>query len=191
MLTLVGNQALSQEGIQAIVNLVAGAVPDLRPENITVVDWHLRLLAQAGDPEDSRTRSRLAHDLSRSMSVRLARSVEEMLERSLGAGHVHAEAAVRINFDKTNETLEHFEPDGTVVRIRRMSPRTTRRRTTSTRSRCRTTCPMPIHRRSPPEVRKAGRKRRPTTRSARRSITLSVTSLRLSGFHGGDGGRGR
>jgi flagellar M-ring protein FliF len=116
MLTLVGNQALSQEGIQAIVNLVAGAVPDLRPENITVVDSHLRLLAQAGDPEDSRTRSRLADDLSRSMSVRLARSVEEMLERSLGAGHVHAEAAVRINFDKTNETLEHFEPDGTVVR---------------------------------------------------------------------------
>jgi flagellar M-ring protein FliF len=116
MLTLVGNQALGQEGIQAIVNLVAGAVPDLRPENITVVDSHLRLLAQAGDPEDSRTRSRLADDLSRSMSVRLARSVEEMLERSLGAGHVHAEATVRINFDKTNDTLEHFEPDGTVVR---------------------------------------------------------------------------
>ena len=116
MLTLVGNQALGQEGIQAIVNLVAGAVPDLRPENITVVDLHLRLLAQAGDPEDTRTRSRLADDLSRSMSVRMARSVEEMLERSLGAGHVHAEAAVRINFDKTNDTLERFEPDGTVVR---------------------------------------------------------------------------
>jgi flagellar M-ring protein FliF len=116
MLTLVGNQALGQEAIQAIVNLAAGAVPDLRPENITVVDSHLRLLAQAGDPEDIRTRSRLSEDLSRNMGLRLARSVEEMLQRSLGAGHVHAEASVRINFDKTNETQEHYEPDGTVVR---------------------------------------------------------------------------
>ncbi len=116
MLTLVGNQALGQEAIQAIVNLAAGAVPDLRPENITVVDSHLRLLAQAGDPEDIRTRSRLSEDLSRNMGLRLARSVEEMLQRSLGAGHVHAEASVRINFDKTNETQERFEPDGSVVR---------------------------------------------------------------------------
>lgn len=116
MLTLVGNQALGQEAIQAIVNLAAGAVPDLRPENITVVDLHLRLLAQAGDPEDIRTRSRLSEDLSRNMGLRLARSVEEMLQRSLGAGHVHAEASVRINFDKTNETQERFEPDGSVVR---------------------------------------------------------------------------
>jgi flagellar M-ring protein FliF len=116
MLTLVGSQTLPQEGIQAIVNLVAGAVPDLRPENITVVDSHLHLLARAGDPEDIRTRSMLADDLSRTMGLRLARSVEEMLERSLGNGHVHAEASVRINFDRTNDTQERFDPDGTVVR---------------------------------------------------------------------------
>jgi flagellar M-ring protein FliF len=116
MLTLVGTQALTQEGIQAIVNLVSGAVPDLRPENITVVDSHLHLLARAGDPEDVRTRSMLADELSRTMGLRLARSVEDMLERSLGAGHVHAEASVRINFDKTNDTQERFDPDGTVVR---------------------------------------------------------------------------
>ena len=116
MLTLVGNQTLAQEGIQSIVNLIAGAVPDLRAENITVVDSHLHLLARAGDPEDIRTRSMLADDLSRTMGLRLSRSVEQMLERSLGTGHVHAEAAVRINFDKTNETLERFDPDGPVVR---------------------------------------------------------------------------
>ena len=116
MLTLGGNQALSPEGIQSIVNLVAGAVPDLRPENITLVDSHLRLLARAGDPEDVRTRSMLAEDLSRTMGLRLSRSVEEMLERSLGAGHVHAEAAIRINFDKTNDTQERFDPDSSVVR---------------------------------------------------------------------------
>ncbi len=116
MLTLAGNQPLGQEGIQAIINLAAGAVPDLRPENISLVDSHLHLLAQAGDPEDIRTKSRLGDDLSRATGLRLARSVEEMLERSLGTGHVHAEASVRMNFDKTNDTLERYDPDGTVVR---------------------------------------------------------------------------
>ncbi|WP_428487333.1 flagellar basal-body MS-ring/collar protein FliF [Rhodopila sp.] len=116
MLTVVGNQTLSQEGIQSIINLAAGAVPELRPENISLVDSHLHLLARAGDPDDPRTRSMVADDLSRTLGLRLEHSVEEMLERSLGAGHVHAEASVRINFDKTSDTQEHFDPDSPVVR---------------------------------------------------------------------------
>jgi len=116
MLTLAGNQTMTEEGSQSIINLVAAAVPGLRPENITLVDSHLHLLARAGDPEDMRTRSMLAEDLSRKIGLRMAGTVEQMLERSLGSGHVHAEASVRINFDKTNETLERFDPDSTVVR---------------------------------------------------------------------------
>ena len=116
MLTLGGVTTLPPEGIQAIVNLVAGAVPDLKPENITLVDSKMHLLARAGDPDDMRTRSMLAEDLSRNMAKRLEHSVEEMLERSLGAGHVHAEAAVQINFDKTADTQEKFDPDSPVVR---------------------------------------------------------------------------
>ena len=46
----------------------------------------------------------------------LAQAVELMLERSLGPGHVHAEASIRMNFDKVNETQEKFDPDGSVVR---------------------------------------------------------------------------
>ncbi len=116
MLTLSGVQTLPPEGIQAIVNLVAGAVPDLKPENITLVDSHMHLLARAGDPDDLRTRSTVAEDLSRTVAKRLEHSVEEMLERSLGAGHVHAEASVQINFDKTSETQEKYDPDSPVVR---------------------------------------------------------------------------
>jgi flagellar M-ring protein FliF len=39
-----------------------------------------------------------------------------MLERSLGQGHVRAEAAVRMNFDRVNETQERYDPDGQVTR---------------------------------------------------------------------------
>ena len=55
-------------------------------------------------------------EVRRATELRLSRAVEEMLERSLGAGHVRAEAAVRMNFDKVNETEERYDPDGQVTR---------------------------------------------------------------------------
>ncbi len=116
MLTLRGMKTLPSEGVQAIINLVAGAVPNLKPQNITLVDSHLHLLAQAGDPEDMRTRSMLAEDLSRTIKTRLEHSVEDMLQRTLGNGHVHAEASVQLNFEKTADTQEKYDPDSPVVR---------------------------------------------------------------------------
>ena len=38
MLTMVGAQRMDKEGVQAVLNLVAAAVPGLRPHNIAVVD---------------------------------------------------------------------------------------------------------------------------------------------------------
>ena len=39
-----------------------------------------------------------------------------MLERTLGAGHVRAEASVRMSFDKVNQTEERYDPEGQVTR---------------------------------------------------------------------------
>ena len=39
-----------------------------------------------------------------------------MLERSLGPGRVRAEASVRMNYDRVNETKEIYDPDGQVAR---------------------------------------------------------------------------
>src|ERR1019366_9603525 len=50
MLTLVGAQRLDAEGVQAILNLVAAAVPGLRTNNIALVDARGDLLARAGQP---------------------------------------------------------------------------------------------------------------------------------------------
>jgi flagellar M-ring protein FliF len=116
MLTLAGRQALSSEAVQSIVNLVAAGVPGLRPQNITVVDSNLHLLVQAGDADDPRMRSMQTEEIRRKTELRLSQGVELMLERSLGVGRVHAEASIRMNFDKVNETSERFDPDSTVIR---------------------------------------------------------------------------
>ncbi len=116
MLTMAGAQRLDKEGVQAILNLVAAAVPGLRPHNIAVIDARGDLLARAGEPVSQLTQAASAEEVRRGTEMRLARAVEEMLERTLGAGRVRAEASVRMDFDKVNETKELFDPEGQVTR---------------------------------------------------------------------------
>jgi flagellar M-ring protein FliF len=116
MLTMTGVGRLDREGIQAILNLVSAAVPGLRPQNIAIVDSRGDLLARAGEPVGPTATALSTEEVRRATELRLSRAVEEMLERSLGAGHVRAEAAVRMSFDRLNETQEHYDPDGQVTR---------------------------------------------------------------------------
>jgi flagellar M-ring protein FliF len=116
MLTVPGRQTLSGEAVQSVVNLVAAGVPGLRPQDVTVVDSNLHLLVQAGDGNDPRAKSASEEDIRQKTETRLSQAVELMLERSLGPGHVHAEASIRMNFDKVNETQEKYDPDGSVIR---------------------------------------------------------------------------
>ena len=54
--------------------------------------------------------------MRRGQELRLARAVEEMLERSLGVGRVRAEATVDMDFDRVQITEERFDPDNQVAR---------------------------------------------------------------------------
>ena len=116
MLTMAGAQRLDREGVQAVLNLVAAAVPGLRPHNIAVIDSRGDLLARAGQPVNQITQASTAEDVRRATELRLARAVEEMLERTVGPGRVRAEVSVRMNFDKVSETRELFDPEGQVTR---------------------------------------------------------------------------
>jgi len=127
LLTMTGAARLDREGVQAILNLIASAVPGLRPQNIAIVDSRGDLLARAGEPAGPAGAAVSGEEVKRATELRLSHAVEEMLERTLGPGHVRAEAAVRMNFDRVNETQERFDPDGQV-------PRSTQSVTTSSKS---------------------------------------------------------
>jgi flagellar M-ring protein FliF len=116
LLTMAGAARLDREGVQAILNLVAAAVPGLRPQNIAVVDSRGDLLARAGAPVGPTAQALTTEEVRRGTELRLSRAVEEMLEKSLGAGRVRAEAAVRMSFDRVNQTVETYDPDGQVTR---------------------------------------------------------------------------
>ena len=109
LLSMAGAQRMDNDEVQAIVNLVAGAVPGLKPQNISIVDSRGELLAQPG----AANRDNLARnndDVRRAAEQRMGQDVEDMLARTLGPGHVRAEATVEMSFDRVNETQEKFDP---------------------------------------------------------------------------------
>ncbi len=128
VLTMAGAARLDSQGVQAVLNLVAAAVPGLKPQGIAIVDSRGNLLARAGQPTGEDAATQTSEELRRATELRLSRAVEEMLEQSLGQGHVRAEAAVQMSFDRVHETAESFNPDQQVVR----STQTTNEKNNST-----------------------------------------------------------
>jgi flagellar M-ring protein FliF len=116
MLTMAGAARLDPQAVQAVVNLLAGAVPGLKPQGIAVIDSRGTLLARAGQPTDAAIGMQTGEELRRTTEAKLSRGIEDMLEQTVGPGHVRAEAAVEMNFDHVNETTENYNPDQQVVR---------------------------------------------------------------------------
>ncbi len=128
VLTMAGAAKLDPQAVQAVLNLVAAAVPGLKPQGIAIIDSRGNLLARAGQPASEEASAQSSEELHRATELRLSRAVEEMLEQSLGAGRVRAEAAVEMNFDHVQETAESYNPDQQVVR----STQTANEKNTST-----------------------------------------------------------
>ncbi len=116
MLTMQGAQRLDREAIQSVLHLVSTAVPGLRTQNVSIVDSRGSLLARGGQPLTGPAAAASQDEVRRGQEMRIARVVEEMLERSLGAGRVRAEASVDMDFDRIQITEERFDPDNQVAR---------------------------------------------------------------------------
>ncbi len=116
LLTMAGATRLDHDEVQAILNLVAAAVPGLKPQGIAIVDSRGTLLARAGDAPDGHATGQSADEMRRATEMRLSHAVEEMLERSLGPGSVRATAAVEMDYDQLKETQETYDPNQQVAR---------------------------------------------------------------------------
>jgi flagellar M-ring protein FliF len=116
VLTMAGQARLDAQGVQAVLNMVAAAVPGLKAQAISVIDSRGTLLARAGQPTETDAGMQTGEEIRHATEVKLSHAIEDMLERSLGAGHVRAEAAVEMNFDHVHETTENYNPDQQVAR---------------------------------------------------------------------------
>jgi flagellar M-ring protein FliF len=126
VLQMRGAQRLDREGVQAVLHLVAAAVPGLRPSAVSVVDGRGELLARGGQALVGAAGGLTQEEQRRAMELRVSRGIEEMLERFLGPGKVRAEATVELDHERVQVTEERFDPDNQVPRSTQSSTESSR-----------------------------------------------------------------
>ncbi|WP_022727353.1 flagellar basal-body MS-ring/collar protein FliF [Fodinicurvata sediminis] len=116
VLALEGNGWLGKEQVRSIQQLVASSIPRMDPGSVSVIDSQGNLLASTSDDAGAGGLSGSAEERRLSMENRLAQSVQQLLERSVGIGNVRVEVSADINYDRITENSEIYDPDGQVVR---------------------------------------------------------------------------
>jgi len=111
-----GASQLEKGQVAAIQHLVAAAVPSLAPNRVSIVDSKGKLLARGFEDDPATTLTEKATERRRAFETRLARTIEELLEKTVGNGRVRAEIKAEMDFDRISTTDEKFDPDGQVVR---------------------------------------------------------------------------
>lgn len=105
---------LDSEQVQAIQNLVASAVPALKPDQVAIIDERGTLLSRSSDQVAGS--SGYLNELRRGYESRVKQSVEALVEQSVGIGRVRAEVSAQMNFDRTTTNAEVYDPDSRVAR---------------------------------------------------------------------------
>ncbi len=116
VLSMQGAQRLERQQVLAIQHLVSAAVPGLKPTMVSIIDSSGNLLARNAEEGDLQGTSTTAEEMRVAHETRLIRTVEELLERSVGRGNVRVQISADMDFDRITENAEIFDPDGQVVR---------------------------------------------------------------------------
>ncbi len=102
--------------IRAVQHLVATAVDGLSPERVSIVDETGRLLASGADSETDGVVSSSLQERVVAVESRLRNQIEEILTSVVGPGRARVRVSADIDYNRTTETTETFDPEGQVVR---------------------------------------------------------------------------
>ncbi len=108
--TLAPSQSLGEGQVRAIMNLVAGAVPELKADHVTVIDQSGRLLSGQDEDEGFADTDRQLRYVKQ-VETKLNEKIRNILLPTVGANRFMAEVAADVDFTSVEETEELFNPD--------------------------------------------------------------------------------
>ncbi len=107
MLRLANGRTLTDQQVSAIVHLVASSIPELSPDDISLVDQNGRLLSDNdGDSADDRQIA-----IQTRIEARYRQSVTALLTPILGTGNFSTEVHAELNFAERQATRETYPQD--------------------------------------------------------------------------------
>ena len=118
LLNLYGNRQLDEEQVRAIVDLVTGSVANLEAERVTVTDQLGRLLHSGSQSQQERETNREIK-LTREQQADYRDKIEQILLPIVGEGNYTVQVNVDMDFTKTEQTQQVFNPELPAVRSER------------------------------------------------------------------------
>jgi len=103
--------SLQPAQVKSIINLVASSIPELKPENVTVVDQKGNLISQQvlDDPQMMEANRQLEY--THRVEQQLQKRINSILEPILGAGKFRAEVSADVNYTAVEQADERYNPD--------------------------------------------------------------------------------
>ncbi|HFG1890041.1 TPA: flagellar basal-body MS-ring/collar protein FliF [Vibrio cholerae] len=106
---------LKQEEIDAVVDMVASAVPGMKPSRVTVTDQHGRLLSSGSQDPVSAAR-RKEQELEKQQEEALRGKIDSVLIPILGLGNYTAQVDIELDFNAVEQTRKVFDPNTPATR---------------------------------------------------------------------------
>jgi flagellar M-ring protein FliF len=107
----VGGREPGPDQVRAIQNLVAGAVPNLKPDKVTVVDQHAKTLSGGDTGMAAEADGRKSE-----VEARIAKQVKSLVEGVVGPGKARVNVTADLDLNQVTTQQDTFDPDGQVVR---------------------------------------------------------------------------
>jgi len=101
--------------VRAITNLAASAVPELVPEQVTVLDANGNLLASARNGNTDNMSDDAMGDRMNAAQTRLQHMVSDLVGSIVGPENVRTQLTADFDFSRFTETSEIVDPDSQVV----------------------------------------------------------------------------
>lgn len=111
-----GGTVLTREQIAAIQHLIAASVPQLQPNQVSIVDDRGNLLAKPADNNGVGGSGDSPDDMRMNFEQAQVKKIEELLAQTLGFGKVRAQVSADLDFDRITTNSEIFDPESQVVR---------------------------------------------------------------------------
>jgi flagellar M-ring protein FliF len=119
----VGAREPSTDQVRAVQNLVAGAVPNLKPERVTVIDQHGKTLS--ADSEGG-LGGKAAADAKSAIEDGIQARIKSLVEGVVGPGKARVQVSADVDMAQVTTQQEKFDPDGQVVRSEQTNENSTR-----------------------------------------------------------------
>jgi flagellar M-ring protein FliF len=107
----VGGREPGADNVRAIQNLVAAAVPNLKPDRVTVVDQHAKTLSGGETGMAAEADSRKTE-----VEQRIGKQVKSLIEGVVGPGKVRVNVTADLDLAQVTTQQKTYDPDGQVVR---------------------------------------------------------------------------